>query len=97
MNTLKELQDWYKCHCNDYWEHDYRVKIGTLDNPGWSVEINLADTNWENKIFNTKNIQRQDEDDWIYCKVENKIFTGCGGPENLEEILKVFIAWVYES
>ncbi|WP_338708672.1 MULTISPECIES: Imm53 family immunity protein [Paenibacillus] len=39
MNTLKWLQNWYHENCNGDWEHSYDVKIDTVDNPGWSVEI----------------------------------------------------------
>ncbi|OAX48412.1 hypothetical protein gpAD87_09590 [Paenibacillus sp. AD87] len=44
MNTLKWLQNWYLENCNGDWEHSYGVKIDTVDNPGWSVEIDLTDT-----------------------------------------------------
>lgn len=27
-----------------HWEHEYRVEIGTLDNPGWSLEIHVEGT-----------------------------------------------------
>ena len=41
------LQDWYKNQCNDEWEHDYGITIGTLDNPGWDVKIDLIGTSLE--------------------------------------------------
>lgn len=44
MDTLQELQRWYRSQCNGDWEHSYGVKIDTLDNPGWSVTVELADT-----------------------------------------------------
>ncbi len=43
-DVLAELQRWYLAQCNDDWEHSYGVTIETLDNPGWSVHIDLADT-----------------------------------------------------
>ena len=93
MNYLKALQDWYKSNCDGDWEHCYGIKIDTLDNPGWAVEINLVDTKWENKDFQYVQIQRKYEDDWIHCKVESNVFYGCGGPDNLEEILRIFYEW----
>ena len=38
------LSDWYESNCNDDWEHGYGVKIETLDNPGWLVQIDLFGT-----------------------------------------------------
>jgi hypothetical protein len=33
------LTQWYLAQCNEDWEHSYGVAIGTLDNPGWSLEV----------------------------------------------------------
>lgn len=44
MNVLQEIQSWYISNCNGDWEHSFGVSIDTLDNPGWSVRIDLADT-----------------------------------------------------
>lgn len=33
------LQQWYQAHCNGNWEHDRRIHLGTLGNPGWSLEL----------------------------------------------------------
>lgn len=43
-NLLEWLQDWYLQQCDGEWEHFYGVKIETLDNPGWYIEIDLNDT-----------------------------------------------------
>lgn len=52
MNVLSELQKWYMSQCNGEWEHSYFVSIGTLDNPGWKLEIDLRHTNLETQVFN---------------------------------------------
>lgn len=96
MNTLKELQDWYHSNCDGEWEHDFGVKIDTLDNPGWYVDINLAGTKCENRTFTEVKLKRGDHD-WIHCRVENKVFLAEGGPENLEEVLQIFLKWANPS
>ena len=93
MDLLNWLQDWYNQQCDGLWEHAKRIRIGTLDNPGWMVDINLEETEWELKEFKTINDDRT-ENDWIMCKIENCIFKGRGGPLNLEEILKIFHDWI---
>lgn len=94
MDSLIWLQKWYLKECNGDWEHNYGIRIETLDNPGWSVKINLIDTDLEDESFNKVAIERH-ENDWIFCKTnEESEFLGYGGPENLGEILDVFKAWV---
>jgi Immunity protein 53 len=44
MDTLQDLQRWSHSQRDSDGEHGYRVEIGTLDNPGWRVSINLVDT-----------------------------------------------------
>jgi hypothetical protein len=39
---LQWLQEWYLEQCDREWEHEYGIKIGTLDNPGWTITIDLA-------------------------------------------------------
>ena len=91
-NVLAELQVWYLSNCDGYWEHGYGVKIETLDNPGWQVQIELADTKLAGKSFDKLEIERS-EDDWVVCWVEGSTFQTACGPENLEETLKVFLDW----
>ncbi|EHQ90113.1 hypothetical protein DesyoDRAFT_3073 [Desulfosporosinus youngiae DSM 17734] len=93
MNLLKWLEDWYYSNCDGDWEHLYGVTISTLDNPGWTIKIELLETFMETKQFQAIKHFRTEED-WIDCKVTNGVFTGCGGPRNLEEIIRIFYKWV---
>ena len=45
------LQNWYCSNCDGGWEHSYGIKIQTLDNPGWHVEIDLMETRVADKPF----------------------------------------------
>jgi len=91
-NPFELLQSWYDQQCDGDWEHEFGIKIDTLDNPGWSVSIDLLGTNLENKKF-TKVNQLITENDWIQCNVENYKFHGAGGPQNLMDIINVFLVW----
>ncbi len=95
MNTLHELQKWYQSQCDGEWEHGHGLTIGTLDNPGWSVEVDLTDTELADRPF--AEIQRlEHETDWIHCRVRDNKFEGHGGPFKLNEILQIFLAWASE-
>ena len=92
MSALPELQQWYLSQCDGDWEHQYGVKIGTLDNPGWSVHIDLAETDLAERPFSE--IQRtESETQWIICRVRHRQFEGFGGPLMLEELLRTFLTW----
>jgi hypothetical protein len=89
---LNRLQVWYREQCNGDWEHQYGVRIATLDNPGWSLDVDLWDTVLVEKTFPPLAIERT-ESDWVHCKVESAVFKARGGTANLAEMLQVFLAW----
>ena len=89
---IEELEKWYYSNCNDEWEHQFGITIDTLDNPGWRVQIDLEGTKLEQVHFEeVKNIEPELE--WIVCNVEDKKFNGNGGPNELKNILNIFINW----
>jgi len=94
MKELQRLQQWYASQCDQDWEHSFGVKIDTLDNPGWIVQIDLTDTDLASHPFVA--FSRGDseaEADWIHCKAECDQFIGTGGAGNLVEIVETFLTW----
>lgn len=86
------LQTWFFVHCDGDWEHGYGVRIGTLDNPGWSVRVDLEGTELEGRAF--QDFERHTtEEDWVVCRVRGTMFEGFGGPHNLPELLERFRDW----
>ena len=94
MSLMKWLEEWYKAQCDGAWEHLCGVKIDTLDNPGWSVTIDIVDTELENKKFDEYSIINNEDEDWIICRVKDGCFYGDGDPSKLEEIILRFKEWV---
>ena len=72
------LEKWYADRCNGDWEHQWGVKIGTLDNPGWTLDIDLNQTKAENRQLEHTKIERT-ENDWIIYWVEKKEFKAAMG------------------
>ena len=64
QSSLSWLQGWYMSRCDGDWEHTWGVRIDTLDNPGWTVRIDVAETNLESRPFDRFEYQR-DEHDWL--------------------------------
>ena len=92
MNHLDILQNWYFSQCDGDWEHQYGVKIDTLDNPGWSIDIDLKNLNCKLTPFDDIDKQRN-TNDWYQCFVRNNRFMGRCGPKNLTEVIEVFFKW----
>jgi hypothetical protein len=92
MNTLTKLATWYQSHCDGDWEDIYGIKIDTLDNSGWSVDISLQETELEDKDYEQIKIERSQED-WLRCSVKDGQFQIRCSPLNLEEGLNTFLTW----
>jgi hypothetical protein len=93
MKTIERIQAWYLAQCNGLWEHQWGIKIDTLDNPGWSVVVDLDDTPSANQHFATEDMQIS-ETDWLHCWKKGTKFHGRGGPGNLGAILECFLRFV---
>jgi hypothetical protein len=63
--ALQRLQDWYLAQCNGDREHTYDVSIGALDNPGWTLDVELTDTSLAGKPFAT--FKKDMEHPTSYC------------------------------
>ena len=91
-NVLTELQQWYVSNCNEDWEHGCGIKIETLDNPGWTLKIDLEETNLQNRSFISINIDNN-ENDWYTCKVNKNKFEAFCDPTKLNKLIEIFLDW----
>jgi hypothetical protein len=101
-DDVEWLSQWYLAQCDEDWEHRFGVTIETLDNPGWSLVVDLEGTPLEGRLFETI---RDNVDDhqvaqgpsgdvrWLFCKREGLKFMGYGGPRDLGRLIGVFRAW----
>jgi hypothetical protein len=86
---LTRIQNWYKTNCNDDWEHSYGFSIDTIDNPGWTIKIDLSETPLENLQFK-RNIDNG-RFDWMIIETINKVIEAHGDPTKLTEVFKIFL------
>lgn len=91
-NNLMWLLKWYYNQLNGDWKLGKGITIHTIDNPGWDLMIYLNETALQDKQFQKIIIDRS-EHDWIRCYIEDKMFTGVGGPFNFPEIFQIFRNW----
>ena len=93
MTSLQRLTAWYSKQCNGDWEHSYGFEIGTLDNPGVSLRIDLRDTDLESVPFEEKKDRYESSDEWMICSRTTDQFEGRGAPSRLEDIIEEFLSW----
>jgi hypothetical protein len=106
VQMLPKLQAWYLSHCDGDWEHSYGVRIDTLDNPGWSITVDLVGTELEHTPLTSTLFGVSEEDaiqggsgnvNWHVCKRSESQFLGYGGPRDLSMLINVFLSWAEES
>ncbi len=77
--AIRFLSEWYHSQCNDEWEHGYGIDLSTIDNPGFSIDVDLTGTKLENVNYKETKIDYEDELNWISVfKKDNKLRGVCG-------------------
>ena len=100
-DSIQWLMEWYVAECNGDWEHSYGVEIGTLDNPGWSLTIDLHETALADRPFPKAQhgMLADDLDEWQrngswwVAEVKANKFEAACGPLDLPAIISVFRNW----
>ncbi len=85
------LSNWYQSQCDGDWEHQHGIKIETIDNPGWWVEIDLARTALEGCEV-AKVSKELSHGDWLYYEVADSKFVGAGDPSKLNVLVAAFVS-----
>ncbi len=91
FDILEKLQAWYATQCDGDWEHEFGVQIDSLDNPGWTVSIDLKGTGLEAVKMKPIRVLAGDND-WLVCEVKGRKFIGNGDPSKLKRILEIFLS-----
>jgi hypothetical protein len=94
---LEQLQLWYASQCNGQWEHSNGISIQTIDNPGWSLRVDLANTGLTGQSFDEIRVDGADSRDWYVCRVTDDVFEAFSGPGRLTEIIHVFLLWAGQA
>ncbi|MFG0284068.1 MAG: immunity 53 family protein [Phycisphaerales bacterium JB039] len=101
-DSLLRLMKWYDARCDGEWEHSFGIKIETLDNPGWSIEVDLSGSGLEDRAFERleRGVGDDNHDDegcetgpWMVCWVADQRYHAACGPAQLREALTVFLDW----
>ena len=89
MNSISKLCTWYANQSPDDWQE---VRIVTIDNPGWSLKVDLEGTALSPKPF-AETRRDSSDTDWLVARKNGNVFEAFGGPLNLDEMIGVFVTW----
>ncbi|MBB5620138.1 hypothetical protein HDE69_001176 [Pedobacter cryoconitis] len=89
MELIDWISKWYIDNCDGDWEHTSGVLIETLDNPGWSIKIDLINTPLEGKQLAEVFVDKS-EDDWLKICSDGKRFIGYGDANKLKHLIESF-------
>lgn len=90
MTPLEQLTRWYAEQCDGDWEHVHGITISTLDNPGWQVRLDLAETELEGKCLPRRAIENADGT-WLGFSSDGLTFSGACDPLSLDLLLLQFM------
>src|SRR5262245_61783535 len=74
-NVSARLERWFTSCCDGDWEHAGGVQIESLDNPGWSLKVDLHGTPLEHRDF-AEIHEEQNDRNWVVCRVRDGRFEG---------------------
>jgi hypothetical protein len=92
-SELDWLTEWYSSQCDGEWEHRYGVRIDTIDNPGWSLKIDLKGTSLEGRHLEKAEHSYEHDEEWWLCWTECAEFNAAGGPRQLGNMIRGFRDW----
>jgi hypothetical protein len=92
-DVFGQLENWYREQCDGEWEHASGIRIETLDNPGWSLVVDLTGTkadgvSLEHQVDDTGN------PDWIYWWSDGVQFEANTGPAGLARAVGAFLLFI---
>ena len=96
---------WYLAECNGDWEHSYGIEIGTLDNPGWTLKIDLRETTLLGQPFARVAYGKIANDleewqiagSWWVAELKGETFEAACGPLDLPSVIGLFRNWVEQQ
>jgi immunity protein 53 of polymorphic toxin system len=96
-SALTRLAKWYGAQCDRGWEHRYGITIETLDNPGWILKVDLADTNLQVVPFESIEHRLDSDTSWWRCWREGNAFNAACGAMDLPTVIDIFLTWANQG
>ena len=83
------LANWYAAQCDGDWEHEFGIRLETLDNPGWSIGIDLVGTAAEGRVLERCR-REMEKGKWVVFESTGASFEASCDPLSLREVIEEF-------
>jgi hypothetical protein len=84
------LQSWYQSQCDGDWEHEFGIRIETLDNPGWHIEIDLTGTDTEGRTLPKTDMWKSPDGRWLWLSSNGEKFEASCDPISMDHAILRF-------
>lgn len=86
------VRRWYAEQCNGDWEHEFGIRIATLDNPGWTFTVDLAETDLEGRVLEQGTLE-PGEGRWIWSRSDGRTYESSCDPLSVNDAFRRFRAF----
>ncbi|MFB9690533.1 immunity 53 family protein [Amycolatopsis plumensis] len=83
------LTGWYASQCDGDWEHEFGVRLETLDNPGWRLRVDTVGTGAEGRVL-PRSKADLGPDRWLWTAADGESFEASCDVRSLAELLAAF-------
>ncbi|MES2063387.1 MAG: Imm53 family immunity protein [Bacteroidota bacterium] len=84
--------EWYQAQCDGDWEHSNVIEINSLDNPGWSLKVDVGDTKHSSKTLDLKEFIS--DDNWFQINCDGTTFKAFGDSSKLILLCEQFRSFI---
>ncbi len=95
-SPLDFLIEWFAQQCDGDWEHGVGITIETMDNPGWSLDVGIAETELEGLVTDWHK-EETSEDTWLHWRSTGHMFEARCGPGDLTRALAAFQSFASDA
>ncbi|MFI5589994.1 Imm53 family immunity protein [Amycolatopsis sp. NPDC051758] len=87
------LSEWFSSQCDGDWEHEFGVRLETLDNPGWRLLVDIVGTGVEGRVLPRSKVDLG-AGRWLWTSADGKSYEGSCDVRSLRELVAAFRGFV---
>lgn len=92
-DLFTRLDAWYAEQCDGEWEHEFGIKIQTLDNPGWLIQVDLSGTGSEGATL-PANLDEDESGTWVHSSADGTELRVACSPRAMEKAMRVVLEFL---
>lgn len=90
---IQWLSEWFSSQCDGDWEHEFGVRLETLDNPGWRLCVDIVGTGVEGRVL-PRSKADLGSGRWLWTSADGESYEASCDVRSLRELLAAFRRFV---